>query len=157
MRREQPSKRRGFRCLLTGVFFLLAGSLAIWTAYAASPAFALRRIELVFQNGRTDIVVPRRFPNLRVYATLNFSGTGILRATWKVDGRPIGLIAEPVVFGERLVFASGPTVILPTTDPGQHTVTLEIDHPKPALRLRRITYFVTAEEYEDFQRRKLPK
>lgn len=152
MARRYDDGRRWFLAGL--IFVLLASSLIFWSAHAAFPSFALRRIELVFQNGRTDIVVPRRYPNLRVYATLNFSGTGILRATWKVDGRPIGLIAEPVVFGERLVFASGPTVILPTSDPGQHTLMLDIEHPKPALRLPRITYFVTAEEYEDFQKRK---
>ena len=145
------------RFQVVSVVILLAGFFGSSFAYGAFPTFALRRIELVFQNGRTDIVVPRGFPNLRVYATLNFSGTGSLRATWKVDGRPIGLIAEPVVFGQTLMFANGPNVILPTTDPGQHTVTLEIENPKSAFQLPRITYFVTAEEYEDFQKRKLLK
>jgi len=143
--------RRPCWLFLTGLLFL-ASSLISWDA-VGQQVFTLTRVELVFQNGWGDIVVPRRYPHLRVYATLNFSGTGILRATWKVDGRPIGLIAEPVVFGERLVFASGPTVILPTTDPGQHRLMLEIEHPKPAFRVPTITYFVTAEEYEDFQKR----
>ena len=31
----------------------------------AQPEFALTRVELVFQNGRGDITVPLRYPDLR--------------------------------------------------------------------------------------------
>jgi len=119
----------------------------------ARPSFALARIELVFQNGRGDITVPLRYPDLRVYATLQFTGAGILRATWKVDGRILATVAEPVVFGEILMFAIPRTVPLPTFEPGLHRVALEVVQPRPAFKLPEITYFVTAEDYEDFKKR----
>ena len=119
----------------------------------AQPAFALTRVELTFQNGRGDITVPLRYPDLRVYAVLLFSGTGTLRATWKVDGRALANVVEPVVFGEVLMFATPRIPPLATFEPGLHRVRLEVIEPRLAFKVPEITYFVTAEDYEDFKKR----
>lgn len=144
--------KRGRRPFLAVV---LAGLVWGGSQAAAQPAFALTRLELVFQNGRGDITVPLRYPELRAYATLQFTGSGILHATWKVDGRVLGTVVEPTVFGEMLIFATprGASPFLPTFEPGLHRVTLEVVEPRPAFRVPEITYFVTAEEYEDFKKR----
>lgn len=138
---------------------VLAVALAALTTCAldavGQPAFALTRVELVFQSGRGDITVPLRYPDLRVYATLHFAGSGVLRAQWRVDGRILGAVVEPVVFGEMLIFATpkGASPFLPTFEPGLHRVTLEVTEPRPAFKLPEITYFVTAEEWDDFKMR----
>jgi hypothetical protein len=119
----------------------------------AQSALALTRVELLFQNGRGDITIPLRYPDLRAYAILRFDGSGILQATWKVDGRILSTVAEPTVFGEMLILATPRTPPLPTFEPGLHRVALEITAPKPAFKIPEITYFVTAEEYEEFKKR----
>jgi hypothetical protein len=134
---------------------LLAAAAAGGTGAEAQTAFALTRIELVFHNGRGDITVPLRYPDLRAYATLRFTGSGVLQATWRVDGRILATVVEPTLFGETLMFASprAPASALPTFEPGLHRVTLDVSVPRPAFRLPEITYFVTAEDWEDFKKR----
>ena len=122
----------------------------------AQQTFSLRRIELVFHHGKPDITVPLRYPDLRVYATLQFVGSGLLQARWKVDGRIIGSVTESILFGETLIFASPrtPTSALPTIEPGIHRATLEVTQPPPAFKLPELTYFVTAEDWEEFRKKR---
>lgn len=141
-------RRRNALLILVLIALAWGGSRA-----AAHSAFALSRVELMFQNGRGDITIPLRYPDLRVYAILRFTGTGILRATWKVDGRIVATVLEPVLFGEVLMFVMPRTPPLPTFEPGLHRVTLDVAEPRPAFKLPEITYFVTAEDYEDFKKR----
>ena len=131
---------------------LLATLLLVAAAGPASAlaAFAVTRVELVFPNGRGEVTVPLRYPQLRAFGMLRFTGVGVVRATWKVDGRILGPVVEPTLFNEDLIVA---TPELPTFEPGLHKVTLELTDPKPAFKVPTITYFVTAEDYEDFKRR----
>ena len=119
----------------------------------AQPAFALTRVELMFHNGRGDITVPLRYPDLRAYALLHFSGSGVFRATWKVDGLVLSSVAEPTVFGEMLILSTPRTPSLPTVEPGLHRVALEVLAPQVGFKIPEITYFVTGEEYEEFRKR----
>jgi hypothetical protein len=119
-------------------------------APARAQAFALTRLELVFANGRGEITVPLRYPQFHAFGMLRFTGTGVLQGTWKVDGRILGQVTEPTLFNEDLIIT---TPVLPTFEPGLHRVTLEVRRPAPTFRLPTITYFVTAEDYEDFRKR----
>jgi len=137
---------RAAPALLLAALLLVAAS----GPAAALAAFAVTRVELVFPNGRGEVTVPLRYPQLRAFGMLRFSAVGVVRATWKVDGRILGPVVEPTVFNEDLIVA---TPELPTFEPGLHKVTLEFTDPKPAFKVPTITYFVTAEDYEDFKRR----
>lgn len=133
------------------VFVCVVLAAALGASHAvAQLAFALNRIELIFPNGRGDITIPLRYPEFRAYALLQFTGNGFVQGNWKVDGRIIGPIAEPVVFGEMLILASP---VLPTFEQGLRRLTLEVTEPKPAFKIPVITYFVTGEEYEEFKKR----
>jgi hypothetical protein len=112
--------------------------------------FTVTRIELTFANGQGDITVPLRYPEFRAFGLLRFVGLGVLRAEWKVDGRLLGAAVEPTVVGEDLILT---TPVLPTFEPGLHRLTLEVTDPKPGFKIPTITYFVTAEDYEDFKKR----
>jgi hypothetical protein len=142
------SRRRAAVVLLFAVAVTLALSPR---ELPAQGAFALTRAELVFVNRRPDITVPLRYPNLRAYAMLRFTGVGILRATWKVDGRMLGTVVHPTMFGEDAILVSPE---LPTVEPGQHRVTLDVDAPRPAFKMPEITYFVTAEDYEEWRKKR---
>jgi hypothetical protein len=128
----------------------LAGPAALRAASPSptpAPALALVELELVFQNGRPDVTVPRNFPGLRVHARAGFHGSGLFDAFWVVDGRILAPVTEPVMFGEVLLFSSPRQPALPTFEPGLHTVTLQVRSPRVAGRLPSISYFVTADEF----------
>jgi hypothetical protein len=134
---------------------LAAGLLALTTVLVAPPAsaqqpFTVTRVELVFANGRGEITVPLRYPDVRVFGLLRFSGIGVAQGSWKVDGRIVAPIAEPTVFGEDLIVA---TPALPALEAGQHRVTLELTHPQPTFKIPEVSYFVTNEDYEAFRKR----
>ncbi len=120
----------------------------------APQAFAVVQIELVFQNGRGDITVPRNYPGLRVHGRIRFRGAGVFDAFWVVDGRILAQITDHVMFGDVMWIAtpwpSPPGArhpFLPTFEPGPHTVTLQVRSPQVETRIPAITYFVTADEF----------
>ncbi len=118
-------------------------------ASGPSDQFTVTHVELLFQNGRPDITVPKNFPALRVYARATFQGSGLFDALWVVDGRIIGVVTESVMFGETLLFATPRQPAVPTYEPGIHRVTIQVRTPQVAGRIPAITYFVTADEFVD--------
>jgi hypothetical protein len=144
---RHPGRRRlaGVLAALAAACLLPAGTFA---ASPPPPVFAVIQMELLFQNGRPDITVPRNFPGLRAYARATFRGTGLLEAFWMVDDRILADVSEPVMFGESLLFASPQQPPLPTFEPGLHRVTLQLRNPPgPGRVVPTIAYFVTADEF----------
>lgn len=128
---------------------VLSAGAGAHAASGPSEQFALTHLELLFQNGRPDITVPKNFPGLRVYARATFQGSGLFDALWVVDGRIIGVVTEAVMFGETLLFATPRQPPVPTYEPGIHRVTIQVRTPQVAGRIPTITYFVTADEFVD--------
>jgi hypothetical protein len=142
--------RSGRRAVRAVTFALALTFLIAPLAARAQAKFGVVRVELVFVNRRADITVPLRYPHLRAYAMVRFSGNGVLRATWKIDDRLVGTVVEPTILGDGRIIASPE---LSTVEPGLHRVTLDIADPRPAFRIPEITYFVTAEDYEEFKKK----
>lgn len=119
-----------------------AAATATVTGLLVTPAaeLTLERVELSFANNRPEIVVRRDEAGLKARARLRHAGSGLLRASWEVDGR---ILAPPVtrhvLLGERVELES-PT--LPTFEPGTHTVRLVVASPAPAVPLPAIIYLV---------------
>jgi hypothetical protein len=128
---------------------LLVAALLTSAVAALAQGFALTRVELVFVNRRGDITVPHRFPSLHAYAMMRSTGAGVIQGTWRVDGRIVAAIAHPTVFGEDAILVS-PELL--TAEPGQHRVTVDVTNPRPAFRIPEITYFVTAQDYEEWKK-----
>jgi hypothetical protein len=135
--------------LLLAALLLVAAMAWMPPADAQAP-FTVTRVELVFPNGRGEITVPLRYPDLRAFGLLRFSGIGVVQGNWKVDGRIMGPVAEPTVYGEDLILSS-PS--LPTFEAGQHRLTLELTNPRPTFKIPDLTYFVTNEDFETFRKR----
>ena len=102
----------------------------------------IERVELVFDNGFGSITVPQH-SRLGATATLRFSGNGPLRAEWRADGRPIEQVNLIVTHGATLRLPLAPTTVVPTFEPGPHTLTLAILAPQPTFDLPTIRYLVT--------------
>ena len=147
---RSPWGARPFRWLAAAALgAALAAGTGAQAASGPSDQFVLTQVELLFQNGRPDITVPKSFPGLRVYARATFQGSGLFDALWVVDGRIIGVVTESVMFGETLLFATPRQPPVPTYEPGIHRVTLQVRTPHVAGRIQAITYFVTADEFVD--------
>ncbi|HHH35494.1 MAG TPA: hypothetical protein ENK48_01530 [Gammaproteobacteria bacterium] len=140
-------------CVLAG---LLAGACGVGPGRTPFPEPSFRpgggattgplrveRIEVAFADGRPDATVPRGAP-LSAQAEIRFSGNGVFRARWLLDG---GVIAQ-----ETLQVTYGPILTLPlraplaTFEPGRHRLVLEIIEPSTPLSPVEVFYFVTASD-----------
>jgi hypothetical protein len=81
---------------------------------------------------------------------LRTTGVGVIQATWKVDGRVVGAVAHPTLVGEDAILVSPE---LPTVEPGQRRVALDVTSPRPAFPMPEISYFVTAQDDEEWKKR----
>ncbi len=108
---------------------------------ATSGPLKVDRVELNFQNDRGEITVSVN-EKLKAYAVIRFSGNGLFRAFWVVDGRVVEEVTLTLAFGNTLTLWTRPETVLPTFEPGPHTLTLKIEQPKPAFKVPAIRYFV---------------
>jgi hypothetical protein len=112
----------------------------------AGADFNINRIALFFENRRPEITVNRNYPNLKAYAELQFTGSGLLQGYWEVDGRIISRVNQHLTYGRSIKLQSPDIPSLPTFDEGSHIVRFVITAPATTLPLPEIVYFVTPEE-----------
>ena len=105
---------------------------------------AVTRVELVFDNDRAQITVPRN-GRLFARATIQFNGNGLLRAAWLVDGTAVELVSRNVAFGETVTLETAPTTPMATFAEGVHEVTLRVDQPQTVLPMPQIRYVVSGD------------
>ena len=109
----------------------------------------ITRLQLYFENGRAEITVKKNQPDLKAYADIRYTGSGLLTAYWEVDGRLIENVNQHLVYGQgRTVTIVSPDIPpLPTFEPGTHTVRFIITDPAQSLPVPVAIYFVTAEQF----------
>ena len=110
--------------------------------------FDISRIALSFAGGEPFRLVSRESP-LRALARINYSGSGLLQARWRIADptstlgspvfRPIGIITQSLPGDGLATFISSD---LPTDLDGTYVVTLAIDRPTPAFEAPEISYEV---------------
>ena len=124
--------------------------LQLHVASLTGPAapFTISSLRLRWEDGRTDQSVDRDFLPLIAYADLKFEGTGLFQAQWTVDGIPIGIFTEQLAFANTVVFDTRRLIPLPTTEPGEHIVSLQVLSPQVTFQVPRIRYFVRMESQE---------
>ncbi len=124
--------------------------LQLHVTYPTGPAapFSVTSLRLRWEDGRTDQSVDRDFLPLIAYADLKFEGTGLFQAQWTLDGIPIGIFTEQLAFANTVVFDTRRLIPLPTTNPGEHIVSLRILSPQVTFQVPRIRYFVRMESQE---------
>ncbi len=142
------------RILYERTFAAGAESATARVTYQVVPAtagpFSLVRMELLFLspevpgNAAGRVTVPLNCRNLRAAADLTYNGGGMLRAQWKVDGQVVGYVTRYIPRGGRQVRIESPVVPgLPTYDPGQHRVELEMIDPVAPFAEPVIFYFIS--------------
>jgi hypothetical protein len=116
--------------------------LRVADRFGPAAPFSISMLRLRWEDGRVDTTVEQGFSPLTAYADLKFEGTGQLQAQWVVDGIPLGTFTAPLAFAGTATLDSRTAIPLPTTDYGEHRVTLRILSPAMPFEPPQIRYFV---------------
>ena len=112
----------------------------------AAADFAIKRIELYFENRRAEITVEKNFPDLKALAEIRYVGSGLLQGFWEVDGRVLSQVNRHLTFAQSVTLETPDAPPLPTFDTGTHIVRFVITNPATEIPLPSILYFVTPTE-----------
>ena len=147
--------------LFLGVILVLTGVTGCVTARDTVPPtlyhlsgstttgpLQVRRVEITFPNERGEITVQRNYKDLKAKAIIRFNGNGPFRAAWVVDERTVEFVTVMVTFGDTLTIETAPATVLPTFEPGIHSVTLNIMDPLPPFNVPVVNYVVTVDEVQ---------
>jgi len=115
--------------------------------HPAAP-FSIAMLRLRWEDGGTEAAVPQGATPLVAYLDLKCEGTGTFLAQWTVDGVPVGTITRQVAFASALTVDSRDLPSLPTTELGEHQVSLRILSPAVTFQVPVIRYFVRLDRGE---------
>lgn len=101
-------------------------------------------VELKFTDGRGETTVERN-KELKLLATIRYSGAGVLRGRWEVDNVPISIFNQTLITGKNGGSITLESPLLPTFDVGSHEAKLVITYPTPSFTLPTLRYFVFPE------------
>jgi len=116
--------------------------MQIRVADAPGGAFGISLLRLRWEDGGIDASVPQDFSPLVAYLDFKFEGAGILQGQWLVDGIPVGTFTRQIAFASTVTVDSRDLPSLPTTEPGQHYVSLRLLSPPSQFPVPSIRYFV---------------
>ncbi len=110
--------------------------------------FSLSMLRLRWEDGGTEAAVPQGAGPLVAYLDLKGEGTGTFLAQWTVDGVPVGTVTRQVSFAAAVTVDSRDLPSLPTTELGEHQVSLRILSPPVTFQVPVIRYFVRLDRGE---------
>jgi hypothetical protein len=102
----------------------------------------IQRLQIYFDNNRAEITVDKNDMPPRLFARLDYVGSGLLRGYWEVDGRVHSHVQQTLVYGTNLILEAAPVPPLPTYAGGSHRVRLVITEPVQAITLPVAIYYV---------------
>lgn len=135
-----------------GQFTTVTTYVRVVTGMGPAAPFAISLLRLRWEDGRTDVSVTQGFTPLAAYADLKFEGTGMLQAQWTLDGVPLGTFVRQLGFAGRATLDTGMFLPLPTTELGEHLVSLRILTPESTFQSPTIRYFVRAGDADNLPR-----
>jgi len=124
----------------------LNGSTTFHITTDATADFDINRIELYFENRRAEITIPKNYKGLKAFVDIKFTGSGLLKGYWEVDGRILSYVNQHITYGKTVTLQTPEIPPLPTFEPGTHTVKFVITSPSVDIPLPTMLYFVTTQE-----------
>ena len=112
----------------------------------AGAEFRITRLQIYFGNKRAEITIKRNQPSPKVYADIRFTGSGLLRGYWEIDGRILANVNRHLVYGRTITIEAPKVPPFPTFDPGTHIVRFVITNPSESVLLPEAIYFIITEE-----------
>ena len=143
-----------------GTYLVLANAAALGastqirvvTGRGPAAPFAISLLRMRWEDGRTDASVIQGFTPLAAYADLKFEGAGLLLAQWTVDDVPLGTFTRQLGFAGQVTLDTRMFIPLPTTELGEHLVTLRILSPNTTFESPTLRYFVRVGDAKDLPR-----
>jgi hypothetical protein len=134
------------RTFTDGTFSVLTQvDMTITTEAAAE--LRVTRIQLYFDNRRAETTVKRGTPNLKAFADIRYTGTGILEGFWEVDRRLLANVKQIITFGTSITLETPPVPPIPTFEAGTHRIRFVIAK-QGDISFPEAIYFVTEERFE---------
>jgi len=124
------------------IFLAGVSGLCLWVQASQAANLQLTRIQLYFENNRATLTVKSRQPNVQAFVDINFSGKGILRGYWQVDGRIITQVNKNLGPGKKVTLATPQKPALPTFSEGPHIVMFVVDQPVQPIAFPKALYYV---------------
>jgi len=109
-------------------------------------AFRFTRMRVYFDNNRPRIVVARSSRDLAASVQINYTGTGLLKGYWEVDGRIIQRVQKHVRFGKSITLTTPTVPPLPTYAEGSHRVRFVVTSPAQGIPFPAAYYDVVEQE-----------
>jgi hypothetical protein len=126
----------------------VSGQMTLQITTEALAEFQINRLQLYFENRRAETTIKRNYPNLKAYADIRFTGSGLLKGFWEVDGRILSHVHLHLVYGRTITLETPDIPPLPTFDIGTHRLRFIITSPLLDIPVPEAIYFVTAEDYK---------
>ncbi len=112
--------------------------------------FRITRLQLYFENKRAEITIKKDLPSLKAYADIRFTGSGLLKGFWEVDGRILKNVNRHIITSDRSITVETPNAPpLPTFETGTHRVRFVITNPSQDIPFPEAIYFVTAKKFKE--------
>ncbi len=108
--------------------------------------FKITKMRLYFDNNRPRKVIARSSKDTSASVQINYSGTGLLKGYWEVDGRILQRVQKHVRFGKSLVLETPSVPPLPTYDEGTHRLRFIITSPNLPIKFPTAYYDVVEQE-----------
>jgi len=108
--------------------------------------FKITKMRLYFDNNRPRKVIARSSKDTRASVQINYSGTGLLKGYWEVDGRILQRVQKHVRFGKSLILETPSVPPLPTYAEGTHRLRFIITSPDLPIKFPTAYYDVMEQE-----------
>jgi hypothetical protein len=128
------------------MIFISLCVLGFWMHSAVAANLQLTRIQLRFENNRATLTVKTRQPDVQAFADIHFTGTGLLKGYWQVDGRLIAHVNKHLVPGKKVTLATPLKPALPTFSEGPHIVMFVVNQPAQPIPFPKALYYVAPGE-----------
>lgn len=109
---------------------ILGRATCTFTLTAGGGTFRLTQMRLYFDNNRPRIVVPRSSRDLSASVDINYTGTGLFKGFWEVDGRIIKRVQKNIHFGKSFTLTTPNVPPLPTYAEGSHKIRFVVTSPE---------------------------
>ncbi len=86
--------------------------------------------EITLDNGKYYKVVPKNSKAIRAQLKMKMRGTGIVSGYWIVDGQAVFFFNETAYQGQVKTIFTPEIPGLPVSDPGMHTITVQLTRPE---------------------------
>ncbi|MBI5641311.1 MAG: hypothetical protein HZA17_12895 [Nitrospirae bacterium] len=126
-------------------FILIIIPAGISPDASAATELKIRRISLYFENRRPETTVQRNTADLKAFADIAFTGSGLLEGYWEVNGRVLSRVSQHLQGSGSITLQTPKDPPMPAFDPGTQIVKFIIVYPSTSLPVPSILYFVVPE------------